>query len=282
MQCHRTGWVSGLRVVSLVTLVLVLTAGLFFEIEARFVIGVSCVLPELFAALLGLWCLRKRVALPDGGVARITMQEVWVFFWPLALTTAMFTLSRPIINQLVTVAGEYGDGSLWSEEMLAALAVAFSFAMIFQMTINQLRNVYVTFALERPEDTLAFSRQLITILTGVMCFLGVTPAAALFFEYLQGVTGRPLEWALLNYYGLCAVPIVVGLRNHYHGLAMAHRRTRIMGLASIARNVSIFAAGWMLIWTGQFEPWAGALLLLVGFFVEAWIVRFDALKKKDA
>ena len=280
MQCHRTSWVSGLRAVSLVTLIVVLAGGLFFEIEARLVIGVSCVLPELVAAALGLWCLKRRVNLPEGGDARISMKEVWGFFWPLALTTVMFMMSRPIINQLVTVAGNRGEGLQWSEELLAGLAVAFGFAMIFQMTINQLRNVYVTFALERPEDTRVFARQLVCALTGIMVFVGITAIAALFFEYLQGVTGRPLEWALQNYYGLCLVPIVVGLRNHYHGLAMAKRRTRIMGAASIFRNVSIFGAGWLLIGLDRFEPWAASVLLLIGFFVEAFILRFDAVRRK--
>ena len=281
MQCHRTGWVSSLRVASLLSLILVLACGLFFEIEAHLIIGISCVLPELVAAVLGLWCLKKRVVLPEGGEARISLREVWMFFWPLALTTAMFTMSRPIINQLVTVAGDHGEGLAWSEEVLAALAVAFSFAMIFQMTINQLRNVYVTFALERLDDTLAFARQLIALLTGIMVFVAITPIAHLFFEHLQGVAGRPLDWAMSNYYGLCAVPIVVGLRNHYHGLAMAQRRTRIMGAASVARNASIFGTGWLLISLGKFEPWAGAVLLLIGFIVEAWIVRFDAVRKES-
>lgn len=280
MQCHRTGWVSGLRGASLVTLILVLAMGLFWDLEARLVIGISCVLPELVAVILGLWCLRNRVKLPAGGSARISYREIWCFFWPLALTTMMFTLSRPIINQLVTVAGKREAISDWTEEVLAALAVAFGFAMIFQMMINQLRNVYVTFALERPSETRAFAVQLIVGLTVLMLFVGVSPVGGWFFEHMQGLTGRPLDWALQNYYGLCAVPLIVGLRNHFHGLAMANRRTTIMGAASILRNASVLGVGWGLIWLGKFEPWSGSILLLLGFLVEAIIVRMDALRWK--
>ncbi|MGB0371769.1 MAG: hypothetical protein ACPGN3_10570 [Opitutales bacterium] len=282
MQCHRTGWVSCLRVASLVSLVLVLSVGLFWDVEARLIIGISCVLPELVAAILGLWCLKKRVDLKEGGSAVISYRETWIFFWPLALTTAMFTLSRPIINQLVTVAGSRVEIENWTEEVLAALAVAFGFSMIFQMTINQLRNVYVTFALERPEDTRAFARQLILGLTVIMALVAMTPFARWFFEHLQGLEGRPLEWALDNYVVLCAVPVVVGLRNHFHGLAMAHRRTAIMGAASIMRNISVMIVGWLLITMDKFEPWIGAVLLLVGFSVEAAIVRADARRRKKA
>ncbi|NRA27218.1 MAG: hypothetical protein HRU10_08220 [Opitutales bacterium] len=284
MQCERTHWVTVLRVASLVPMVLILAAGVFLESDARWVIGWSCLVPEICAALLAFWLLKKRskVGPVKAEDPRLSYANIARYYWSLALTTIMFTLSRPIVFQLVTWEGARRGDELWTETVLAALALSFGLSMIFQITINHLRNVYLTYAAEFPAATRRFAWKLIGWVTLLMAILIVTPGARFFFEHLQGADGQVLEWAVQSFAVFVLVPLVVGIRNHYHGLAMVERRTLVMGTASILRNVGIVVIGLSLSALGVFTPWTGSLLLIMGFVVEALVVGPVMARRKPS
>ncbi|MGJ3244329.1 MAG: MATE family efflux transporter [Opitutales bacterium] len=288
MQRKMTGRVTTARIADLGTMLLLLILGLKLGLPAIPVITVSWVASNLagFVVTAAFW-LRAggtRIWKPDtaGGeeeagidrlpVEALTVGAVFGYYWPMALTSIMFALSRPIIFNLVTRLNPTGDPAGPDvDAIIAALTLAFTFAMLFQGIVNQFRNVSVTFD-DDPVGVKRFMVHATALLTGVMALMVATPVDTVFLRIVQQADGRVLTYALDTLWVLLLVPVTVAWRNWYHGRAMIERKTAIMGFAAVFRNLAIYLAGWGFLATGTLDALTGAFLIVLGFFVEGLVV----------
>ena len=255
------------RALSLGSMVLVLAVGLQMGSEARYVLSLSVLIPNIVSMILMLisYLWKGRVITKEPGESKKQL-ELFQFFWPMALTTFMFTFSRPIIFNIVGMSPELSTEE--KELTIAALSLAFAFGMIFHVAINQFRNVSVAFANDSNKQVIRFMIQSTFVVTALMLIVQVTPLAELFLRRLQGAEGRLLEMARNALWPLILVIPIVAWRNYYHGIVMNKKKTTIMGLASVARNVMIFLTGYGLLKMGMLDAVSACGLILVGFATE--------------
>ncbi len=273
VQAHRTGIVSALRIGSLLLAVCVLAVGLYGGWSPVFTLSLSLILPVAVHTVVGgLMLLKYRVRHSGEEDRRLTQREVARFYLPMVATTIMFTLTRPIIFAFLTVSAQRSGGAVSAEAMVAGVSLAFNVNMLFQSTVNQFRNLSVTFG---TENLPALRRFMVRITAGVfllMALVVLTPVARLFLRHLQGAEGAPLAMACQSLYVLLLVPIVIGWRNYHHGLAMVRKRTAAMAAGAMSRNLSILPLGAALLALGWYNHIAAAAMLVVGFASEATTV----------
>ena len=75
---------------------------------------------------------------------------------------------------------------------------------------------------------------------------------------------------------LCLSPLVIAVRNLYHGQMMVERKTGSMPLAALLRVLSMGGAAYLLMRLDRLDHVSGALVLVLGFVVEAVMVRSSA------
>ncbi len=270
----RTGWVTALQAISQFLVVTFLAVGMRAAWPATRIIGLSAVMPAFAGLVIATVLLRRTPVVDDDKTAEGKQPQTYGalvrYFWPLAMTTFMFTLSRPIIFALVTRLNptQSSDG-VDTTAMIAALSLAFSCGIMFQGTINQFRHFMVAFAGDDPRGIRRFMVAVTTVVTGLMVLALVTPAARWFLGSLQGATGHTLEMTLDALWVLMLVPIVIAWRNYHHGMAMVQKRTIALAAGSLARNGSILVVGITLLLTGHLNHWTSAGLLLTAFTCEA-------------
>ena len=177
----------------------------------------------------------------------------------------MFALSRPILYSFVSRTPD-------SDTAVAALRVAFDFAMIFHYPINEFRNLFVTFGRENLPQLRRFMLRVLIAVTVLMVAVVASPVSTWIFRDLLAVKGQVLEMAIRAMRVLCVVPLIVAVRNYFHGLSLIARRTGCMAVAGICRNFAIyFLAGW-----GYLGGWLGPVeavtILIVGFLTETLVV----------
>jgi hypothetical protein len=234
-------------------------------------IALSRLVPELFASaalvVLVRLCHRPLAEADE----ELTHRRIAAYFLPMALNTVMFALSRPIVFAFVTAAAA-GGVLRTGEAAVAGLSLAFSFGMIFQGTINQIRHVFATFGRDDASGVRRFLVH-VTVLVTALCLAScISPLNRWYFAHFQGAEGLVLEVALDAMWVLVLVPTVIAWRNYYHGLAMVKRRTLGMGIGGILRNVAIYLACLVLVKLGWFSHFWAAAMLVFGFATEALTV----------
>ncbi len=268
VQAQRTGIVTVLNFVYLGLVLLVLLTGFSRGYSAMLTVSLSQVLPALVSlGLLG-WMYRRHYRLPvHQSDENLAYRDLWTFFWPIALTSMMFALSRPVI---FFFASRTPDAVV----LIAALRVAFDLSLIFCNPVNQFRHLFVTFGLGDLEGLRRFLRITLTVLVGTMLIMAVTPIHSFVLHQLLGVEGDTLATASNAFLVLCLVPVAMGLRNYFHGLSLVNRTTGRMGFGSLVRIGTIVLVCWLLQAAGWLNGYTGASVLFLGFFSEALTVMF--------
>jgi hypothetical protein len=192
----------------------------------------------------------------------LTYGQVMAFFWPVATNSLMFALSRPVLYAFINRSAD-------AVVTIAALRVAFDFAMLFQNALNQFRHLHVTFGESDPVGVRRFMARVMLAATGIMAAIAFTPLSTLIFRDLMNVDGRPLELATQALMVLCATPLVITIRNYFHGQLLCRRRTRGMAVGGIFRVVAIYAASWLLYRMGYLNHVTAGVALQLGFLAEA-------------
>jgi hypothetical protein len=268
VQAERTRLVTILNAAYLVAIWIFLIAGH----RAGWGAVATMAIAQLTASALQLAALKwvaSRVTDPEygGSSERLTLRDIFDFFWPVALTSVMFSLSRPILYIFLARLPNPAP-------VLAAMRVGFDFAMIFHNLLNQFRHVFATFG---KEDLVGVRRFMIRV-TGVVVILMVavswTPVSEWILRVLIGVEGEVLVRSRQVLMVMCLLPVMLSWRNYYHGLAMINRQTGPMGLGAVMRNLAtyglsaaLFAAGWM-------NHVTGAAILVTGFLAETLTVIY--------
>lgn len=215
--------------------------------------------------------------------ADLNYADMLRFFWPVATTSLMFALSRPVIYAFLNRTG----GAVIT---IAALRVAFDLGMIFHAPANQFRHLFVTFGSDDPAGTRRFMMRVVIALSVAMAVVAFTPLSGLILGELLHIRGRTLLLARQTVMVLCATPLIITIRNYFHGRLMTNRRTRGMAAGGILRVAVIYVASWSLFELGWLNHVGATVVMQLGFTAEAvvsavfvwWSRRESALATEGA
>lgn len=271
VQARRTGTVTALRALELGLLVGTLVLGMSLGWHPVLTISMSLVLPRLVhMALAGTLAAVFHHHREPEEDRPLELRELLAFFLPMAGTSLLFSLTRPIIYGFITSLNPAGDPSLPNvDSMVAAVTLASTFTMIFQGAINQFRHLLTTYGTDDLPGVRRFMLRTTAIVTGLMVLTVASPLAGLFFRHLQGATGNTLEMARQAVWVCCLVPVVICWRNYYHGQAMVHQRTGGMLAGGVMRNASVAVAAACLTAGGLYNHITAAAMLPLAFGSEA-------------
>jgi hypothetical protein len=283
VQTKRTKLVTLLRVSHIALLIGMLALGIRLGWSPVRNLGTSMLTAGAGHLILAaVFLARARSQAVEGEDRVLPQREIAGFFMPMVLTTLLFATSRPILFGFLTAKSPSADPALPDvDTMVAAVSLAFSFNMIFQASVNQFRNLLVTYGHEDPAGVMRFMRRVALVLTGIMVFAAAGPLSVWFFRDLQGATGDLLQMARQSLWPLCLAPLVVTWRNYNHGMTMVRRRTWSMAAGGIGRNVSIAAAAFVLWRCGLYNHVAAAAMLVLGFAGEAVVVMIGIRRWPD-
>ncbi len=213
---------------------------------------------------LGFWMAARIVHPEPVGRDRqpLTHRQILAFFWPVALTSGMFAMSRPVMYAFINLTA----GAVVT---VAALRIAFDVAMTFQNPVNQFRHLYATYGHGDPHGVRRFMVRISLGLTAAMAALAFSPLARWFFATVLNAEGEVLAQAVGVLRILCLAPLIITVRNLYHGHMMVKRRTFGMAVAAVLRVAAIALFSWLLHRLGLLNHLACGALLVLGFAAEA-------------
>ena len=275
IQRERTGRVTVLNGLHLAVLIAALAAGLALHLGPVPTLVGAQALAGLVHAALAIAALRpdaepKEEAEPEPVPS---YQRLRAFFGPVVLTGIMFALSRPILYAAV---GGTGDGIL----TIAALRIAFDFTFFFQQAANQFRHFFVTFGLDAMAEKRRFMFRVALGLTLAMAGTAFTPLGPLLIA--QGIGAEPevTDRALAALQVMTLLPLLIIIRNLFHGILMVEERTGGMALGSVLRVLTIAGLAQGLAPAELLTPSTAAWTLLAGFAMETAVVAYRALRPR--
>ena len=236
VQALRTGWVTTLNVVFLVTALAVLVAGFAMGLApVHTLVGAQTLAGALHwglsaAAVRGLY---RRPATPEH--EHLDLGELLRFFLPMTATGVLFAISRPVLYAFVS---RTPDGIA----SIAALRVAFDFSTLFQQAANQFRHFFVTFGWNDLAAKRRFMALVCAGITAIMLTVALTPLADWLLGRVLGIPGAVLLPAVDVIMVLCLMPFIIIVRNYFHGALMVHRKTTGMAAGGVMRVVAIAGA----------------------------------------
>ncbi len=270
VQARRTGIVAALNIAHVPLVAAMLGVGIFLKWNPVPTIVAAQLVP-LGAQMVASGVLFRLFYRPpvESEKESVTFSKALAFFWPVALTGLMFSMTRPIIYSFVNRLPTADP-----KPIIAALRVGFDLAMLFQMASNQFRHVFVTFGSRHLPGLRRFMCRVVVVVTALMLIVALTPLKTLFFGGVLGLESPVREYAGHVLLAMCAVPTVIAWRNYYHGLALIHHRTIGMGIGGLARNATAFLLAWGLLAAGGLvHPAAAAAVLVCAFTAEAITVN---------
>ncbi len=266
IQARLTGWVTLLNVLFLSTVIVLLIAGFSMGLRPVVVLVGAEMLAIALQLLATLWIKHRYYtppAVPEHDQLRY--RELIEFFIPVSMTGVMFALSRPVLYAFVS---RPPDGLL----AIAAMRVAFDFAMLFQQAANQFRHFFVTFGLDNLPEKRRFMTLVGVGITSIMALFVLTPLSDWIWQDLMHIPDdiRPLSVQVLAV--MCLMPGIIIVRNYYHGRLMVERRTAGMAAGSMLRVLGIYLSAQLLFSFGALNALSAAAVLIVGFLIETAVV----------
>ncbi|MFH1709157.1 MAG: hypothetical protein ABIF71_14735 [Planctomycetota bacterium] len=274
VQAQRTGVMTAINVMHLAVVLGMLLVGFHAGWLPVITIG-GAQLAASVASLVALHVVAARCAGTgwNENTPTVTWYEVFDFFWPVALTSVMFSLSRPILYSFLGRLPE-------PEPVIAAMRVGFDCAMIFHNFLNQFRHLFATFGAGDTAGIRRFMFRVTAVVVTAMVVAVFTPLAHVVIHDLIGVQGPVLAMTRQVLMVMCLLPILVTVRNYFHGLAMVRRRTGPMGAGAVGRNAMTYLAAWALFSLGRLNHVTAAAVLVLGFAAEtAVVILGDRLRR---
>jgi hypothetical protein len=273
IQARRTGTVTVLNVFAVAVLIGVLLSGLRLGWSAVRTVALAQVSSgALHLALAGLlYALRYRPpkrAEHEG----LAYRDVLAFFWPVALTSLMFALSRPILYAFL-------NRTRGGVNAVAATRVAFDLSMIFGSAINQFRHFHVTFASRDLAGVRRFMVRAMIAVVALMVLVVFTPLIEVILRAVLRDRAHLIGQSVETLRVLCIWPVAMTLRNYFHGQLLSQRRTGGMAAGGACRVAAVYAGSWLLHAMGWLNHASAAAVLILGFLAEgltsAWFVRLS-------
>lgn len=267
IQAQRTGWITNANFVYLAITI----AGLIGGLQAGLAPVVVIIGSELVAVsiLIGILYVAKHRAyeLPEVREHNeVTFRELLAFYIPVSTTGVMFALSRPILYAFVARAPH-------GLVMVAALRVAFDFTTLFQQAANQFRHFFITFGFDHLQAKQRFMTLVGAGLTLLMLSVALTPLAYLIWDDLMAIPADLVPQAIEVLTIMCLMPLAIVYRNYFHSRLMLYRRTAGMAYGAILRVIGIAALSGLSFSYGWLDHRSAAAILLLGFFIEAFVAR---------
>ena len=274
IQQERTGRVTVLNGIHLTVLIVALAAGLALHLGPVPTLVGAQALAGLVHAGLAIGALRPGAPEAESEAeseAVPSYQRLRAFFGPVVLTGIMFALSRPILYAAI---GGTGDG------ILTIAALRFDFTFFFQQAANQFRHFFVTFGLDAMAEKRRFMVRVALGLTLAMAGTAFTPLGSLLIA--QGIGAEPgvTHRALAALQVMTLLPLLIIVRNLFHGILMVEERTGGMALGSVLRVLTIAGLAQLLAPAGLLTPSTAAWTLLAGFATETGVVAYRALRPR--
>ncbi len=267
IRLGRTRILTLLNLCHLLTLVAVLAVGRLLGWPAILTVAIGAIGANLVhLGLISTIAAEKKIPANETPWQRLRYREILSFFWPVAITSGMFALSRPVMYS-------YINRTAMAVTTVAALRLAFDATMFFQNPVNQFRHMFTTFGEEDFQGVKRFMFRNTGWFTVVMLLLAFSPLGRLLFERVIGAEGEVLEQAIQALRILCLGPLTIALRNLYHGRMMIRRRTRGMAVAGIFRVIAIAFLAWSFYHLGWLNHQTSALMLISGFAAETFMSR---------
>ena len=276
IQAHLTGTVTALYAVNLGINIVSLAGGLMLGWPAVITVAMAIVLSALvhLVATFVMYVLRYNSP-DDGKTDKLTWREILSFFWPVATTSLMFALSRPVLYAFVNRTAQ-------AVVLLAGIRVAFDFSLLFHAPINQFRHFLVTFGESDPAGSRRFMGRIMLVLTGIMAIIAFTPLSTFVLRNLLQIRGQTLEVASGAMMVLCGTPLIITIRNYFHGVLLTRRKTHGMAIGGIIRVLTICVSSWAFFEAGVLNRITAAGVLLAGFGSEAIVSAIFARLSKPA
>jgi hypothetical protein len=265
VQAKRTGQVTLLNTLYLATIVGLLLAGFAIGVPATWTLVAAQGGAALAHGLLGALLVARSTRPEAGDETPPSLRRLLAFFLPVATTGLMFALSRPVLYAFVARTPE----ALTS---IAAMRIGFDFTFLFQQASNQFRHFFVTFGLDDLPGKRRFMAWVTLGITALMGTVALTPIGHALLRHGLGVRGAVLEQALDVILVMTLLPVVIIVRNYFHGVLMVRERTGGMAAGSMLRVAAIAGLAALLAGTGRLDHQAAAWVLLAGFAVETLVV----------
>lgn len=183
------------------------------------------------------------------------------FFWPVSLSGMSFGISRPLLYAFMSRTPD-------AIVTIAALRVAFDFFMMVQLAVNQFRSFFPGLGLDDLDKKRRFIAVVTATLMLIMALCILTPLDRLVFHQLLGLEGELFEIATQAAMVMLGTPLILAIRNYYHSLLLAYKRTNSMAVGSATRVGLIVACGWLFLTLGWLNHWTAPLVMIISFSSE--------------
>lgn len=183
------------------------------------------------------------------------------FFWPVSLSGMSFGISRPLLYAFIS---RTPDAII----TIAALRVAFDFFMMVQLAVNQFRSFFPGLGLDNLDKKRAFIALVTASLMAVMALCILTPLDRIIFHKMLGLEGQLFDIATQAAMVMLGTPVILAIRNYYHSLLLAYKRTNSMAVGSASRVGLIIACSWLFLELGWLNHWTAPLVMIISFSSE--------------
>lgn len=205
--------------------------------------------------------------LPDPpGHKDLSYAEVLRFLWPTALTSLMFTLSRPVLYACL---GRTEQPLV----AVAALRIAYDVLAALQQISNQFRHFFVNFGDDDLTGKRRFMLQVALVLTALLGLCVLPGMRQLVFGKILGTRGEVYRQAVAATTMMLAGPLILMARNYFHGRLLAKAIPTGMAVGAVARALLLGVSGLILLKLGVLQAWGAAISLLLGFLAEVLVSR---------
>ncbi len=162
----------------------------------------------------------------------VTYVALLTFFLPIAFATLLVPVANTILNSVIARMSK-------PEISLAAFAVARSTVFLLQSPTFTIRSSVASLVAGENSHRVVskFFAGLILIMTGLVLLLGYTNFSQLLLGSIMGIEGEVFEYSIMTVRIFCALPIIVGVSEFYHGIAILLRCQKFIPIATSMRTV---------------------------------------------
>jgi hypothetical protein len=241
IRFHRTGVVPLTIITRLLTGGIVLAIGLLTRRFGGADLGaIALSIGVTAAAVTAYFFVRSTVcnhlSKPSSGDEPLAWDDLLKFYVPLALTSLIKLLGRPLLIMGIARAAQ-------PLESLAVWPVVMGVLFIGRSPAVSYQEVVVALLVDKPssERLRRFTIGLALTLTGSFILVTLTPAARIFYQSISGLSSELVSFAIIPTLILSGVPGLEVLISWRHGLLVHFKQTRTITQA-VGLNVVVLAA----------------------------------------
>lgn len=194
---------------------------------------------------------------------KLTYNHLSAFFIPLALSSSLTSLTHIIINGTLS----RGENATF---IIACYAVAFSLFGIIERPIISLRQTSSALV-KNPNSfrtiTILFL-QVTGIIVAISLVISYTKLGDWLFIYFFNASEDMVYTISQTFKVITLVVIFSGIRGIYQGFMINQLETKWITIGVVLRLIGMFAVAYLFITTDRVTSMVGALIFLVGMFIE--------------